>query len=192
MLTGASGGRLLNLCNFSSRLPQLSRLLAGSLFFSLVGAPTVGAADDFEDFGDIAQIVLPLAGAVCAYNADELGSNLAAFGLQTLSVEGTKTLLSDTELGTRPNGGGRGFPSGHTAAAFFGARSISKYCFGDGDVAKKLAVYGIAAAVGASRITSDNHNFGQVVAGAAVGYFFGSLGVGYDGQNVSWTIEYNF
>jgi membrane-associated phospholipid phosphatase len=83
-------------------------------------------------------------------------------------VHGFKDGLGEAPLNQRPGGGDEGFPSGHTAAAIFGASAVIRDCAG------MVPLIGPAAAlaaglVGASRIETERHDSLQVLVGAAIG-----------------------
>ena len=132
------------------------------------------AGDSFERAGDIAQIGLPVAAAVCAARQGRLGDFAGDFALQSVVVHGLKLGLGESSINRRPNGSYKGFPSGHTATAVAGAADLARHCFKGNKLASGL-LYGTAAAVGVSRITSDHHNVGQVAAGALIGYSAGKV-----------------
>ena len=70
---------------------------------------------------------------------------------------------------TRPDGGSRSFPSGHTSAAF-AAASVVGHHYG---LKASLVGYTAATFVGVSRIDSHRHYLSDVIAGATVGYVTG-------------------
>jgi membrane-associated phospholipid phosphatase len=129
-----------------------------------------GAKSDLERFGDIGQIVLPVIAGICAVRQQRFGDFAAGFGTTQVVVHGLKRTLGDARLNHRPNGTLQGFPSGHTAAAVFGATSIARHCVPDRPILGGLA-YGTAAAVGISRIAADKHDPFQVGVGALIGYY---------------------
>ncbi|MDM7458168.1 MAG: phosphatase PAP2 family protein [Paracoccus sp. (in: a-proteobacteria)] len=151
---------------------------------------------DFEDFGTVMKYALPAAAAICAGRDDRLG-DLALRGLtQAAIVLVLKSVTDGTALGQRPatagrNGGGRGFPSGHTAAAGFGAADLAGKCWRD-DPAAGLAAYGAVGLTAASRVAAGQHNIAQVAAGAAIGLGFGGASFGLSGGSVSFDLGLRF
>ncbi|WP_294932116.1 phosphatase PAP2 family protein [uncultured Paracoccus sp.] len=157
---------------------------AGLALMLALAAPA--HADPFEDFGTAMKYGLPLAAAVCAERQDRLEDFAIRGLLQTALVWGMKQVFDTRPIARRPNGQGEGFPSGHTAAAFFGAADLAGKCFDDRPAAG-LAGYGAAALTGASRIHAGQHTPAQVWTGALIGFSFGaaSFGIGTDGAEFS-------
>lgn len=122
-----------------------------------------------ERLGDRLQVVLPVLGLGCAVANGTWLEYAARFGLLEGAVHGTKALTDGTQLGTRPDGGGKGFPSGHTAAATFGASALVHTCLRRHPVAAGAAVIS-AAFTGASRIEAQRHDIWQVLAGWLLGW----------------------
>ena len=152
------------------------------------------AADPFEDFGTAMKYGLPLAAAVCAADQDRL-EDFAVRGLiQVIVVRGLKRWFDGTPIGTRPPRAtevGRGFPSGHTAAATFGAADLAGKCFPD-DVAAGAATYGAAGLTGASRIHAGQHTAQQVWAGALIGLSIGAADFGIGTEGMSFSVGMRF
>lgn len=141
----------------------------------MMAGPTVqpalaGGTQTVEDIGDFLSVLLPLSAGYCAVQQGEGADFLAGFLAQGVVVGGLKYGLGESDLNQRPNGEYQGFPSGHMSAATFGATSLARKCVPERPVLGALA-YGLALAVGASRIEADKHNAGQVAAGAVIGYF---------------------
>ncbi|MEO0989379.1 MAG: phosphatase PAP2 family protein [Pseudomonadota bacterium] len=135
---------------------------------------------DPEKMGDNHQIFLPLLGFGCAIAE---GQGLRYFGryllLETL-IKGPKFALGDHPINIRPTGGDQGFPSGHTAAAAFGATALVQTCLKDSRWAQGAAIV-TAGFVGSSRIEAGKHTIWQVLAGALVGWLSQALAlVGFD------------
>ncbi|MFD1883147.1 phosphatase PAP2 family protein [Paracoccus pacificus] len=144
------------------------------------------AADPLESFGTAMKYGLPLAAAVCAQKQHRL-EDFAVRGLiQTALVWGMKEYFDGQPISRRPSGEGKGFPSGHTAAASFGAADLAGKCFDD-QPAAGLAAYGAAGLTGFSRISAGEHTPAQVFSGALIGISFGAanFGIGTDGASFS-------
>lgn len=146
------------------------------------GAQQFGA-DPFEQFGTAMKYGLPLAAAVCAVDQDRAEDFAVRGLLQTALVWAMKEYI-DAPIARRPSGGMGGFPSGHTAMAFFGAADMAGKCFADQPEAGAFA-YGAAGLTGWSRLHAGEHTPQQVWTGALIGLSFGaaSFGIGADGAS---------
>lgn len=142
----------------STRIVMLALLLT-----VLLTAPVA------ERWGDRLQIVLPVAGLGCSLLSGGTGEYLLRFLTMEAVVHGSKNALGDVAINRRPNGGLQGFPSGHTAAATFGASALVHDCI-QGSIAAKAVVLIAAGFTGASRIDADKHTIWQVLAGVLVGW----------------------
>lgn len=148
-------------------------------------------ADPFEDFGTAMKYGLPLAAAVCAERDDRLEDFAMRGIVQTALVWGMKHYFDGQPVSRRPSGDGQGFPSGHTAAAFFGAADLAGKCFDDDPVAG-AAVYGAAGLTGWSRVHAGQHTPQQVYTGALIGLSFGaaSFGIGHDSAGFRFGLKF--
>lgn len=153
--------------------------------FLAMAAPSV-AADPFEDFGTAMKYGLPLAAAVCAARDDRLEDFAVRGAVQAAVVLGLKTWLDGTPVSVRPTGEGKGFPSGHSAAAAFGAADLAGKCFPD-DRAAGIGLYGAAGLTAASRVHAGEHTVPQALAGALIGFSLGAadFGIGTEGAGFS-------
>lgn len=144
------------------------------------------AADPLEDFGTSMKYGLPLAAAACAAHQDRLEDFAIRGLLQAGLVLALKRGFDGQPISRRPSGEGQGFPSGHTASAFFGAADLAGKCFKN-DVAAGAAMYGAAGLTGYSRIHAGEHTPQQAWSGALIGFSFGaaSFGIGTDGAEFS-------
>ncbi len=174
------------------RFPNFAGATAVALSCLAVPATAGGSISShgFERYGDIFQYVMPLAGAVCAGVRRDVVPYLLRFGGQAVTVEGLKRGLGNAAINQRPNGNSRGFPSGHTAAAFYGASYLAHNCTTSS--IGQIAVYGLAAAVGASRVQSNHHTVAQAVAGALVGMMFDTVSVSFSDNRVGLSWRYRF
>jgi membrane-associated phospholipid phosphatase len=130
-----------------------------------VSCVSVSAKSSWQKFADYAAYGLPVVAlGLTAADGDleEGGVQLAYAGLASSSVTyGLKYAIN----AKRPNGGDKGFPSGHTNAAFFAAGYLEdRYGWEVG-----LPAHLLAGAVAYSRVHTKDHNVGQVLAGAAIG-----------------------
>lgn len=144
------------------------------------------AADPFENFGTAMKYGLPLAAAACAVDQDRVEDFVIRGALQAIIVLGMKHYFDGQPISRRPSGEGEGFPSGHTAAAFFGASDLAGKCFDDQPEAGALA-YGAAGLTGWSRVHAGEHTPQQVWTGALIGFSLGAanFGIGTDGASFS-------
>lgn len=83
---------------------------------------------------------------------------------------------------TRPDGGSRSFPSGHTSASFATAAVIERH-YG---VAASTPFYALGGFIGWSRIRTNHHWLSDVVAGAALGMISGRAATRHQLKN--WTV----
>lgn len=174
--------------------PRLWLLTAALCTASLGVAPREAMAQDPSQENRIAtavQIALPLLAGYCAVKQGRAKDFVAGFAVETVAVQGLKYGLGNAKINQRPNGGDRGFPSGHSALAMYGATSFARKCVPDKPVLGALA-YGTALAVGASRIHTGHHNAGQVLSGLAIGYFSNgvSVGVGQNGMTLGFDMSF--
>ncbi len=137
-------------------------LTVGLLSFSVSTARAKDGWQTFADFGAYGLPLVALGLTAADDDLDEGGWQLAYTGASTVVVTQSLKQIID---GKRPNGGDHGFPSGHTSTAFFAAAYLEdRYGWEVGVPAHLLA-----GAVGWSRVHTKDHNWGQVVAGAAIG-----------------------
>lgn len=122
-----------------------------------------------ERYGDRLQVALPLLALGCSVVTGGAGEYLIRLATLEIVVHGSKAALGDLPMNQRPNGSGKGFPSGHTAAAAFGASALLHECIQKSPVVKAVVVIS-AGFVGASRIEAEKHNIWQVLAGVLTGY----------------------
>lgn len=128
----------------------------------------MGSAE-VEKIGDRLQVALPVAGLACAVANGDAVSYLLRFIGTNAVVQSFKRGLGDAEINLRPSGGERGFPSGHTAAAVFGASYLVHQCVERNKVLQGVAIFS-GAFVGASRIEAGKHFLFQVMFGALLGW----------------------
>lgn len=122
-----------------------------------------------QRLGDALQVVLPLAALACASAQGEGLAILGRYVVLEIGIKAPKLTLGDHPMNLRPDGGGRGFPSGHTAAATFGAVHLLHHCSRLNPVTKGVALLG-AAFTGGSRIEAGRHTLWQTTAGAIWGW----------------------
>lgn len=117
-----------------------------------------GDESDFEKFGDITTIGLPVAAAVITLLKGDKESffQLAEGQIYASGVTEGLKMLVDAE---RPNGRGKSWPSGHVSAAAQGASFLQfRYGWKYG-----LPAYAATAAVAWSRVDADKHHWADVI-----------------------------
>ncbi|WP_265500684.1 phosphatase PAP2 family protein [Paracoccus beibuensis] len=155
------------------------------------GVTAPAGADTFERFGATMKYGLPLAAAVCAADQDRFEDFALRGVVQAAVVLGLKAIFDGTPLGQRPSGEGRGFPSGHSAAAGFGAADLAGKCWRD-DPGLGAAAYGAAGLTAVSRVHAGEHTPDQALSGALIGIGFGaaSFGIGSEGAEISFGLRF--
>ncbi len=121
-----------------------------------------------ERYGDRYQWVLPTLALGCSAVNGTAVEYFGRFLMMEVILHGSKNGLGDRPINTRPNGNDRGFPSGHTTAAVFGASSLVSECI-EKNPWVKTAVIVAAGFTGASRIEAEKHDIWQVLAGVILG-----------------------
>ena len=149
------------------RMRVLARALPVIIALLLCLAPPA-RANQTERMGDTLQILLPVAGAVCSFGRSGLRDYALRFVALETMIHLPKNALGTAQINLRPDGGTRGFPSGHTAAAFFGASAVARTCLRESPPGQ-MAIWGAAMFTGGSRIEAGAHFLFQVVFGALVG-----------------------
>jgi membrane-associated phospholipid phosphatase len=141
---------------------KFKALLCGALLaFSSVSV-SAGGWSKFADFAGYGLPVVAMGLTAADDDLEEGGWQLAYTGLaSSATTYGLKYIVN----AKRPNGGDKGFPSGHTNAAFFAAGYLEDRYGWEVGVPAHL----VAGLVGWSRVHTRDHNWGQVVAGAAIG-----------------------
>lgn len=124
------------------------------------------ASSAFETYGDIAQFAIPLAALGISWSKDDY-EGMRQLGYSAAATEGTVLILKNTVDATRPNGGAKSFPSGHTALAFSGASYLQLRYGWQYGVPAIIAIIA-ASAVGWSRVDAKQHYWRDVIAGAAI------------------------
>lgn len=163
------------------------RTISTVLLCLAMSTPAVAETSALRKTGDVLQYALPLLAGACAVKNGQADDFLLGYVSHVAVVQGLKKGLGDARINQRPDGTGKGFPSGHTASAMYGSTSLSEKCFPDQSVLRALS-YGAALLVGLSRLDANRHDLTQVGSGLAIGYFAngitvnagpGGFGVGY-------------
>jgi membrane-associated phospholipid phosphatase len=124
-------------------------------------------ADDYLQYGPtLLNIGAHLAGV--EGNNSTRGNRLGIFvlgtGMYAVAVKGLKLAINEY----RPNGMEQGFPSGHTATAFFGAQLLAKE-YGEDYPIIAIAGYTLAGSTAFLRMANNEHWATDVLMGAAIG-----------------------
>jgi membrane-associated phospholipid phosphatase len=120
-------------------------------------------------YGDRLQIALPMLGLGCSVLTGGTGEYLARFAIMEVILQGSKHGLGDAPINVRPDGRLKGFPSGHSTAAAFGASALVHECLRSSPPVQAAVVIA-AGFTGASRIEAQRHDIWQVLAGILLGY----------------------
>ncbi len=144
-------------------MKPVRRVLAWVVLWTVLGVQPAGA-DAAETAGDVLQYGVPaVALGYTAVHRDLQGfKQLAGSALVTETWVWTLKWTVDEK---RPSGGGRGFPSGHSATAAFAAAYVHKR-YG---LLHALPWYGVTGFVGWSRHHARAHRALDIVAGVAIG-----------------------
>lgn len=148
----------------------LHRPLAATLLAILAAAVGTARADASRDQLRLSNWLkyVPAAGAAAytAYRGDadgywQLGGEVAA---TVVATQALKLAFKDGDWGTRPDGGSKSFPSGHTSTACAGAAYLGER---HGWRAAAPA-YAVSAWVAWIRVEEDRHHVRDVIAGCAL------------------------
>lgn len=140
----------------------------GVLVALLVVAGLIGGPD-VRRTGGLVQVALPVMGLGCAALQGQAVPYLGRYLVLEAGIRVPKVALRDRGVSRRPDGGDAGFPSGHTAAASFGAAGLARSCLAASPPGQAVAVLA-AGFTGGSRIVAHRHTLWQVLAGAAWGW----------------------
>lgn len=146
-----------------------------------MAAPAASAKSGIATFSDVAGYGMPVVAlGMVAIDGDWEGAKQLAYtGVTTVAITQGLKYAVDAD---RPNGGDRGFPSGHTSTAFFGAAFIhERYGWQYG-----IPAHLIAAGVGWARVDQNYHTWEQVIAGAVIGEVTALLFTSPRDESVRW------
>jgi len=123
-------------------------------------------ADGIESAGEVLRVALPLAAfGYSLYREDYDGA--LQLGVSEIFAEGTSLVLQHLIREQRPDKSDwHSFPSDSAAVSFSAASYLQiRYGWEYG-----LPAYAVAAFVGYSRVEADKHHWGDVLAGAVIGW----------------------
>lgn len=144
-----------------------------------------------DNLGDALQYVVP-AGAAALSLVHQDTRGLEQLGVTLLLSQGSNEVLKRIAHSPRPDGTGRGFPSGHTSAVF----ASSEYVRQRYGWKESVPFYALSTVTAWSRVHTHHHFTKDVIGGALVGEASGFLvarwmgprqaaAVSYDGEGVS-------
>jgi membrane-associated phospholipid phosphatase len=138
------------------------------IFLVIMGldAPSAWANDGVQTAGEVLRIVLPVAvGGLSLYKQDYDG--ILQLGVSEVIAEGSSLLLQQVIREQRPDkSDDHSFPSDSAAVAFSAASFLQiRYGWNYG-----LPAYAMAGFVGYSRVEAKKHHWGDVLAGAVLGW----------------------
>jgi len=144
-------------------------ILCGLLFIS----PSVFAdtANMWNNLSNILGYGMPLVAA--GYSIDrEDERGFVQLSASVGTAYGTSLILKNKFPEDRPDGSGNdSFPSAHSALAFSSARYLTKRY----DDMNPYILYGSAVLTGVARVQANQHSWGDVIFGSALGYLSSEL-----------------
>jgi membrane-associated phospholipid phosphatase len=146
------------------RIRILSFAAVAGAGLTVAAAPA--AADGIKAAGEILRIALPVAaGGLSLYKEDYDG--VLQLGVSEIFAEGTSLVLQHFIHEQRPDKSDyKSFPSDSAAVSFSAASFLQiRYGWDYG-----LPAYALAAFVGYSRVEAKKHHWGDVLAGAVLGW----------------------
>lgn len=153
--------------------PRTQTLVCALVLFAGLCLPLPAAAknDDIETAGNVLKIAVPVAGGAIALTRKDSEGALQ-LGVSWAGTYAISFLLQQAIKEQRPDGSGwDSFPSDSTSTAFAAASSIeARYGWNYG-----LPAYLAAAFVGYSRVEAEKHHWGDVAAGAVLGWAVGQI-----------------
>lgn len=157
-----------------SHLRHLSHaLLASATLFAAAPSQAEANRDQLQLSNWLKLVPAVGAAAYSAYEHDnrglwQLGGEMAA---TVAATQALKYAFKDGDWGTRPDGGSKSFPSGHTSTACAGAAYLGER-YGWQQAAP---AYAVSAWVAYIRVNEDKHYVRDVVAGCALAYGLSKL-----------------
>lgn len=155
-------------------MPPLLKKYYMQILLGVVAIWVALAAPNSQKIGDRLQYAIPIVGLACSFELKEAGDYFLRYALGLGAVHAFKNGLPDEGINLRPDGGGNGFPSGHTYSATYGASYLVRQC------SQRVPYLGTIAAVAASytavtRVESGKHSSFQVLFGMIFGVFFDQI-----------------
>jgi membrane-associated phospholipid phosphatase len=138
-----------------------------------------------DRLGDALQYAVPLAAAALSWvHQDTPG--LQQLGATLLLSQTTTEVLKHAANSPRPDGTGRGFPSGHASLAFASAGYVrQRYGWGE-----SAPFYALASSMAWTRVHTHHHFTKDVIGGALVGEASSILVARWMGPRQSAAVSY--
>lgn len=139
-----------------------------------------------DTLGDALQYVVPAGAAALSLIHDDM-RGLEELGVTLAGSQATTEVLKRVVDSPRPDGTGRGFPSGHTSVVFASAGYVrERYGWQE-----SLPFYALATATAWSRVHTRHHFTKDVIGGALVGEGSAILVARWMGPRRSASVSYS-
>ena len=157
------------------------------LAVSVVCAPAAAQVQARKDsLGDALQYLVPAGAAALSLLHDDI-PGLEELGVTLAGSQATTEVLKRVVNSPRPDGTGRGFPSGHTSVVFASAGYVrERYGWQE-----SLPFYALATATAWSRVHTHHHFTKDVIGGALVGEGSAILVARWMGPRRSASVSYS-
>jgi membrane-associated phospholipid phosphatase len=144
---------------------RASLALTSGLFILMLSAShAVRAQSTLVQAGNVLQILLPVSAAAISVSKDD-DAGLLQLVKSEVATAGITYGLKYTVNSTSPDGQAPRFPSGHASITFSAAQFLqTRYGWEYG-----VPAYALASFTAYSRVSGDQHYWGDVLAGAAIG-----------------------
>jgi membrane-associated phospholipid phosphatase len=148
------------------RIPshQLLSCLSSLFIFFFGSNNLVRAQSTLVQTGNVLQILLPVGAAAISISQDDDAGLLQLVKSEVVTA-GITYGLKYSVKSTAPDGQAHSFPSGHASITFSAAQFLqTRYGWEYG-----VPAYALASVTAYSRVFGDQHHWGDVLAGAAIG-----------------------
>ena len=136
-----------------------------------LSSPAQSDTNTLVSVGDVLQVASPV---IASYSAKQINGNKGMYACVDAWIQNTiiTQAVKFAVNAPRPNGGDRGFPSGHTSGAAVGfGCSLAQ----EGVSLTSVSLGAASALTGYSRMKGEYHTVEQVIAGFALGTAIGYL-----------------
>ncbi|MBZ7964542.1 phosphatase PAP2 family protein [Campylobacter sp. 2457A] len=139
------------------------------IFISNLNANIFDDKKQVKNAGDITQIAVPIYAFGLLFYNDDFKNGILPYTLSFAATQASVEILKRIVKEERPDKSDNlSFPSGHSAAAFFGATFIHKRYV----IKQAIIPYILATYTAYSRVKADKHYTRDIIAGAAVAGFW--------------------